>query len=105
MPDTTDFADWGPLFRPLARRSDPATSKAAARRVVESGTQAAQARAVLAAVRETPGLTSKQLAERHGLDRHMVARRTADLRRDGLVRCEDPAAGGRGIRWFPVEGE
>jgi DNA-binding MarR family transcriptional regulator len=41
---------------------------------------------VYEAVLETPSLTSAELAERHNLDRHMLARRLPELREAGLLR-------------------
>lgn len=88
----------------LAHKGDPQTSRRAAVRLVESGAHAAQSRIVLAALKAHPGLTSKQLAEQANLDRYTVARRLPDLRKAGLVRCEDAKPGGKGVRWFPTEG-
>jgi hypothetical protein len=52
---------------------------------------------VLDAIRATPGMTSGELAARHGMDRHMVARRCPDLERRGLVRRIE--YGAREVRW------
>lgn len=81
----------------LSRRTDPASSRAAAERHAASGRLDSDRARVLQAVRETPGLTSKQLAARHGLDRYMAARRLADLRHDGKVYSADD---GGELRWW-----
>ncbi len=68
-----------------ARNTDPDTSHQAARDLVDSGAQAQQQAQVCAAVRQYPGLTSRELAFSAALDRHMVARRLPELVADGLV--------------------
>ncbi len=68
-----------------ARNTDPDTSHEAARDLVASGMQAQQQAQVAAAVRQHPGLTSRELAFSAGLDRYMVARRLPELESDGLV--------------------
>jgi DNA-binding MarR family transcriptional regulator len=73
------------IFHPRARRNDPLSSHDAATRLERSGRAAAQMLVVFDAVRANPGCTSKELAERCGLDRHMAARRLSDLWRRGLV--------------------
>lgn len=68
-----------------ARNTDPDTSHEAARDVVDSGTQAQQQAQVESALRQHPGLTSRELAFSAGLDRHMVARRLPELEAEGLA--------------------
>jgi len=68
-----------------ARRSDPSTSRQSAARVNVSGLARQQREKVFAMVCETPGLTSAELAERHGADRTMIARRLPELRQCDLV--------------------
>lgn len=68
-----------------ARNTDPETSHEAARHMVDSGARRAQQQRVAAAVRKHPGLTSRELAEVAGMDRHMVARRLPELEGDGIV--------------------
>lgn len=84
-------------FAPRARRTDPLSSHAAADRAERSGSIGRQAARVLEALRATPGLTSGELAARHGLDRYMVARRCPDLERAGKVRRIE--YGAREVRW------
>lgn len=68
-----------------ARNTDPDTSHEAARDLVDSGTQAQQQAQVESALRQHPGLTSRELAFSAGLDRHMVARRLPELEAEGLA--------------------
>ncbi|WP_349984478.1 winged helix-turn-helix domain-containing protein [Stenotrophomonas sp. WHRI 8082] len=68
-----------------ARNTDPDTSHEAARDLVDSRTQAQQQAQVESALRQHPGLTSRELAFSAGLDRHMVARRLPELEAEGLA--------------------
>lgn len=69
----------------LAKRGQ-STSKKAAEKLVDSGNHKAQMEIVLIHLRENPGVTSLELAERAGMDRYVVARRLPDLLKQGLVR-------------------
>lgn len=82
---------------PRARTRDPLSSHAAADEGERSGRIGRQMQRVLDAIRATPGMTSGELAARHGMDRHMVARRCPDLERRGLVRRVE--WGAREVRW------
>jgi len=84
-------------FAPRARKRDPLSSHAAADRVERSGALGRQMTRVLEAVRATPGLTSGELAARHGMDRYMVARRLPDLEQRNLVQRIEH--GERQVRW------
>ena len=64
---------------PRARRSDPETSHEAAEAILDSGELGRQQRAVLAAVRRWPGLTSLELGARMEINRWAVARRLPEL--------------------------
>lgn len=90
---------------PAARRSDPHTSHAAADKVTRNGTRAAGVATVVRLVKQTPGLTSAELAKRHGADRYMVARRLPDAEKAGLVRKGDPrpcgTTGNAAVTWWP----
>lgn len=78
------FAEEG--YRPaLSRKSDPASSARAATELVESGRHTSQCQEVWTALALAGPCSSKELAKRSGLDRHMVARRCADLLRQGRV--------------------
>lgn len=64
---------------PAARSTDPGTSHAAAESVTKSGVRARQQRQVLDALRQWPGCTSAELAQRANIDRYAVARRLPEL--------------------------
>lgn len=66
--------------RHRARTEDPRSSKLAAAEVTATGRADAEQAQVLAALRTYPATTSKELAERSGLDYHLVARRLPELR-------------------------
>lgn len=71
---------------PIARRTDPESSKAAAEDITESGLRAHQQAEVLRLVRAHPKHTSLELAQHGSLDRYAIARRLPELERAGLVR-------------------
>lgn len=74
------------ISTPAARASDPATSHEAADHVTTTGTRQRHVEIVIRAVSANPGLTSLELAEVCGLERHEVARRTADAETAGAIR-------------------
>jgi DNA-binding MarR family transcriptional regulator len=78
--------------RPPARahRDDPVTSRQAAARVNTSGKAKAQREQVYGLIVQSPGRTTAELAEIHGVDRAMVARRCPELRERGLVENREP---------------
>jgi len=66
-----------------ARRTDPATSKAAAASLGDMDTIFA---ALLSAYRSSPnGLTDEEAAERSGVTYDQARKRCSDLRRDGRI--------------------
>lgn len=69
-------AETGP---PRARRADPLSSHAAADELERSGRDAAQSKALLDAVRQWPGRSTRALAEITGMDRHALGRRASEL--------------------------
>ena len=74
----------------LARRTDPITSHIAAADHVQSGANDKQKFLVLTFLRRYVASlnrypTSAELADKYGMDRHMVAKRLPDLEREGLV--------------------
>ncbi len=85
-------------FSPRARTRDPLASHAAADALERSGRAAKQSAQVLALVRATPGLSSAELAARHGLDRHMVARRLPEAARVGLITRRE--IGAQEVTWW-----
>ena len=94
-----------PVFRPeiAARRSDPATSRAAAS---QARALAADHHArILAALRDRGAAGKSEIAERTGLDGVAVARRMAEMQRAGLVRLTGEqvlSAAGRAEREWEV---
>lgn len=66
-----------------ARRNDPSTSKAAARRA--SDFAAGHWGAIRCSLATGPA-TFRELAERTGIERHAIARRLPELERAGFVR-------------------
>lgn len=69
-----------------ARGAGAVTSKLAAVEITANGSLGNQCRQVLQAVRLWPGHTTRELADRIKADRHMVAKRAADLLESGEVR-------------------
>lgn len=70
----------------MSRRSDPATSKAAAGKVVKSGKAMSQATFILGFLKIAAyPLTSGELSRLADIDRSTVSKRTVDLERAGLV--------------------
>lgn len=96
-------------FIPAASAADPPTSHAAAREHTASGARGANCERVLSGIRAHPGRTSRELAALLGMDRHEVARRTADLMHAGRARQGEPrvcSVGGREcVTWWAVEGQ
>lgn len=62
-----------------ARSADPLSSVLAGETIESSGKASMQRLKALAAVRSNPGLTSKELSAKTGLDRYMLARRLPEL--------------------------
>ncbi len=71
---------------PLARNSDPVSSFEAAEELVESGRLGKQEQEVLTSLELYPGSSSKELAEKSGMDRYAVARRLRRLEYTGRAR-------------------
>ncbi|MCP4549479.1 MAG: hypothetical protein GY835_23740 [bacterium] len=86
---------------PIARATDGGGSHAAADRLTRSGRRWTQCGLVMGAVHRWPGKTSRELAELMGADRHMVAKRLADLRAVGRV--ANPASNIREYIWVATE--
>lgn len=89
-----------------ARSSDPYTSHLAAGEHEATGKLATNLLTVARAVRRWPGRTSAELAELCELERHEVARRTADAQKRGMIykgdarRCR--VSGRLGMTWWPA---
>jgi hypothetical protein len=87
-------------FDSLSRRSDPKSSKAAARKIVESGAKKAHEEIILDLVTIYPGRTSKQLAELGPLDRVAIARRLKAMEERKVLRRTQE--GKEECRWWKL---
>lgn len=89
-----------------ARSADPHTSHLAAAEHRASGRQATNLLIVARAVRRHPGRTSAELAELCELERHEVARRTADAEHRGMIRKGEPrrccTSERLAVTWWPA---
>ena len=87
----------------LAKRTDPSTSHEAAADLIQSGKLGKQSAAVFQALERYGPCTSAELADRSGLDRHLVARRLPDLLKRHRVTRGDARAcsvtGKRALVW------
>lgn len=95
--------------RHRARTEDPRSSKLAAEEVTATGRADREAAQVLEALRHHPGSTSRELAERSGLDYHTIARRLPELRDKAFLvenGADRPCRYGSQTRqvmtWFPL---
>lgn len=70
---------------PIARQSDPITSKLSARELAKTGARARQQRAILVALKHYTNCTSAELARHIGMERHVTARRLPELEHARLV--------------------
>ena len=89
-----------------SKRNDPISSYEAEEIITLSGARDRQIDLVLSCVRRIPGRTSKELALIYGIDRHMVARRLADLKHkdkafQGHIR-ECGVSGIKSVTWWPA---
>jgi hypothetical protein len=71
---------------PIARTTDPDSSRAAAEAITRSGERQRQTSEVLRLVREHPGRTSLELTRFTDLDRYQVARRLPELEQGLRIR-------------------
>jgi len=89
-----------------ARVSDPVTSHLAAAEHTDSGKRGRHIGIVIDAVHRHPGRTSAELAPLCGLERHEVARRTADAERVGAIRKGEirlcNTSGRSAVTWWPA---
>lgn len=91
---------------PIARKSDPATSHAAAAEITASGTRGQMMLKALELVKEHPGHTSNELEEISGLLDGKIRKRLNDLWHRGLVRKGEikvsSVSGMKNHTWWPV---
>ncbi len=90
---------------PIARRSDPDTSKQAAREVTAEGIREAHAVMLLDMIRQRPGHTLRELSDSIAvLDAASVSKRLSDLHAKGLIWPGSPrrcSISGRAARvWY-----
>lgn len=91
---------------PAARATDPVTSHLSAAEHTDSGKRGRHIGIVIDAVRRHPGKTSAEIAPLCGLERHEVARRTADaeharaIRKGEIRRCN--TSGRSAVTWWPA---
>lgn len=87
------------------RSTDPHTSREATEHVAATGSRGRHIATVIDTIHRHPGRTSYELATLCGLERHEVARRTADAESCGAVRKGLPrrqANGRSGVTWWPL---
>jgi len=87
-------------FESLTRRSDPQSSKRAAKEVVENGTVRNHEEIIVDLLRMYPGSTTKQLASYGPLDRVQIARRMKELEKKKVVRRA--SEGSEDCKWWAV---
>ena len=90
---------------PLAKRSDPFTSKLSGSKMRASFTRITLMKEVLKLVAEHPGWTSRQFSDLRGdRDLRTVGRRLSDLKKSGLVRngssVKDSVTGEEALTWW-----
>lgn len=91
------------ISHPNARNSDPVTSVLAGEAIENSGVADSQRLIVLAAVCSHPGLTSKELANKTGLCRFMVARRLPEIAKVKKGKIRVCTVGGKAsLTWWPA---
>ena len=97
------------LFRPVSRKTDPASSKAAEAEINRTGSRRAQQEIILEYVRQSPGDTSLEMSDKLCLDRYQIARRLADLKNAGFVYQADirkcSVSGRDAVTWYPVKNQ
>jgi hypothetical protein len=92
---------------PAARATDPATSHEAAEHITATGARAAQQRLAVEAVKQYPGLTSRELGRRTTLCRFLLARRLPEcetgksVKRGQARRCS--VSGRMAVTWWPAD--
>jgi len=86
-------------YVPNWHHGDPCSSQSFGIAVESTGKAPQQRETVMKAVRSLPGHTSKEIAEKTGLDRHMIARRLPELLRANRVERTEQGQ----CRWYPVK--
>ena len=95
----------GLFAEPLARNTDPASSKQAAR--AAAGKAATDKGKILVHLFSSPGATASEIAAAIDMDRHAVNKRTSDLERIGSIRRGEQrrskVTNRLELTWWPVE--
>ena len=90
---------------PVSRSTDADSSHLAEAEINCTGSRAIQQHAVLAAVRQTPGMTAREISFSYDIDRYVVSRRLPEL--VGKVckgQIRSCMVGGRkSLTWYPIE--
>ena len=98
----------GVAHPPIARNTDPTTSRVGAAEVEASGRRQTHASACLAVIRRHPGKTAIELGVLTGLGHVRAQRRISDLFNRGLVIQGEPrrsSSGRLAVTWWPVESQ
>lgn len=85
------------LPKKLARRTDPATSKEAAAKVVKSGALKSHCAKIRACLVEHGRMTPSEIASKLKMRRSSVFRRMSDLKRDGFASRTGEKRGGQSV--------
>jgi len=70
---------------PIARNSDPETSKEAAASITKDGSRESQCQKILAVIQNQPGCIPGEIAQELGILTHQAIKRISDLENQGLV--------------------
>jgi hypothetical protein len=71
---------------PAARLTDPESSHDAEAHINATGSRAEQQAQTVAAIRQFPGLTMRELSAATGIDRYVLGRRVSECETSGAVR-------------------
>jgi hypothetical protein len=85
------------LPKKLARRTDPATSKEAAAKIVKSGALKSHCAKIRACLVEHGRMTPSEIAAKLKMRRSSVFRRMSDLKRDGFASRTGEKRGGQSV--------
>jgi len=90
-----------------SRKTDPATSHAAASEAESSGRASAQRNACLDEVLKNSGQTAAEIASATGMERHAPSRRLPELRSTGQVKNGEARickiTGRLSLSWLPAQ--
>lgn len=72
-------------YPPVSRRNDLISSHEAENEINQNNNRAVQQEILLKIVKDTPGLTSREMTLHCNLDRYQIARRLSDLKNGNLI--------------------